>query len=96
MGSCTEREEMFNLHPVGVRYICDFCNEGEMKVSTDQGDNMVTLGTTTMITHKCTKCNKKLHLPRSYPYVKFMNDDEYNKFISENNQERKGDNDDST
>ena len=35
MGSCTEREEMFNLHPVGVRYICDFCNEGEMKVVKD-------------------------------------------------------------
>lgn len=98
MADCTEREVMFPLHPVGVKYVCDFCNEGEMQISEDPNDSIVTLGTRPMFKHKCTKCGNTLQLPRSYPYVKFMTDEEYNKFSMRTiiPIERKDDTNDST
>jgi hypothetical protein len=74
-------EEMFNLHPVGVRYICEFCNDGEMQVSEEEVNTALLGSTPLLISHKCNKCGKTMQLPRSYPYVKFMTDDEYNSYF---------------
>lgn len=64
-------EETFKIHPVGVRYICEFCNAGEMKVDTSGGSVQVVLTNPPLIPHKCTNCGKTMQLPKSYPYVEW-------------------------
>lgn len=65
-----EHEETFNLKPVGVRYICEFCNEGEMKVDPS-GDAATIMTNPPLIPHKCTKCGKTMHLRKQYPYIEW-------------------------
>jgi ssDNA-binding Zn-finger/Zn-ribbon topoisomerase 1 len=63
-----EHEKLFNVRPIGVKYICEYCGEGEMIVDTS---SIIINNTTnpTMIRHKCNKCNGTLLLPKSYPYI---------------------------
>jgi hypothetical protein len=69
-----EHERFFDVHPVGVKYICEFCNEGEMKVDTEDEERLYipTDRNKFMIKHKCTKCGKTLLLPKSYPYIEWI------------------------
>lgn len=63
-----EHEKAFRLYPVGIAYVCEFCNEGEMEVDTSEPTLM---SNPPLIPHKCTKCGKTMHLPKSYPFVKY-------------------------
>jgi hypothetical protein len=77
MVKLNEHERSFNVHPVGVKYICDYCGEGEMVVDTDEERVYVpTDRNKFMIKHKCTKCGKSLLLPKSYPYIEWIPDKE--------------------
>ena len=61
-----EHEELFDIKPIGVRYICEYCNEGEMiydrTVIIDQ----------LLKKHTCNHCNGELLLPKVYPYIEWI------------------------
>ena len=60
-------EERFQIKPEGVRYICEFCNEGEMKFAPERQEDNGPL-----YTHVCTKCNKEMLLQKVYPYIDWI------------------------
>ena len=64
-----EHEFIFKPIPIGVGYICEFCNEGEMKYDNTADPNTVMSGN--MYPHKCTNCNKSMLLPKVYPYIEW-------------------------
>lgn len=61
-------EETFEINPIGIKYKCEFCNEGEMLVAVDYKEDVPV----NMYPHKCTKCGKVMFLPRMYPYIKWV------------------------
>ena len=76
-----EHERTFDVHPVGVKYICENCNEGEMELDKE---NPIYFATNPpLIPHKCTKCGCKMSLRKTYPYIEWLSDDEYQEYISE-------------
>ena len=62
-------EETFDITPIGVKYICEFCNEGEMVRDTSQ---TVLMSDPPMFQHICTKCGKTMILPKVYPYIEWV------------------------
>ena len=70
-------ERTFELKPIGIKYICEFCNEGEMVYKNDQ-PIMVELVNTqpTLHRHVCTKCGKTMQLPKIYPYIEWLSEDD--------------------
>lgn len=64
----TNNEETFNVKPIGVRYKCEFCNEGYQEL-----DKSAPMNTSfpQMFTHICTKCGKSMLLPKVYPYIEW-------------------------
>lgn len=92
MMEINKHEEYFELHPVGVKYICEFCNEGEMQVNTDPVSAAYT-SMPQMYEHKCNKCGKTYLLPKSYPYVKFMTAAEYSEYMKHKNESEVSNND---
>ena len=62
-------EERFDIRPVGIRYICEFCNEGEMIATGNVSRMIATNPPSLLVPHRCNKCGKEMELPRSYPYV---------------------------
>lgn len=66
------QEEMFEIKPMGVRYICEFCNEGEQRFQPLAAEKTAS----SMFPHKCTKCGKGMMLPRVYPYIEWIPIDE--------------------
>lgn len=63
-------EEMFDISPVGIRYKCEICGEGEMIVDSS---NPVILATKpALFPHICNKCGAKMSLPKSYPYIEWI------------------------
>lgn len=66
-------EEAFEVRPIGIRYICEHCHEGEMVVDNSDGQFLNTVLTNPpLIPHRCTKCGGTLMLPRSYPYIEWV------------------------
>lgn len=65
-------EETFDLRPIGIRYRCEFCNEGEMKYGTNEGPAIALTVNPPLYEHKCTKCGKTMHLPKMYPYIEWI------------------------
>lgn len=65
MRALLKNEVTFTTTPIGIKYICEFCNEGEMMCVENnvREDNL--------FTHKCTKCEKTMLLPRVYPYIEW-------------------------
>lgn len=69
-----EHERAFNVKPIGIKYICEFCNEGE-QICTNKSPIIVEkngVKIPNMREHKCSKCGKIMMLPKSYPYVEFI------------------------
>lgn len=77
-----EHEEAFELKPVGIRYICEFCNEGEMIYDSSENVVIVPLNRSTMIPHKCNKCGKDMKLPKTYPYIEWVTAEEYESILA--------------
>ncbi len=68
-------EEAFLVRPVGIRYICEFCNEGEMIAMKDTQSIVIDPDEPRkppMFKHVCTKCKKTMLLPSTYPRVEFV------------------------
>lgn len=63
-----EHERTFNVTPIGVKYICEFCNKGEMKYSPS--DEVIS--SMSLLFHKCTNCGKAMMLPKMYPYIEWI------------------------
>lgn len=77
-----EHEEYFELKPIGVRYICEFCGKGEMEA--DPNESVViplVTGAPIMRTHICNKCGKSMQLPKTYPYIEWVTAAEYDEFV---------------
>lgn len=73
-----EYEELFEIKPIGVRYRCELCGEGEMIAMNEDpvrlmGDGMM------MRKHQCTKCKGIMQLPKTYPYIEWIPVEEENK-----------------
>lgn len=68
------QEEAFEVRPIGIRYRCEFCNEGEMIASPELKlvVEAVKIEGPVMIRHICSKCNKEMLLPKSYPYIEYI------------------------
>lgn len=64
-------EERFDVKPIGIRYICEFCNEGEMIFTGRRGTIVNVEPPKFLFQHRCNKCGKTMDLPRSYPYVEW-------------------------
>ena len=69
MYKAKEHEELFEVKPIGVRYICEFCNEGEMIYSASSNTVQA------LYPHKCSKCHKDMMLPKIYPYIEWRKED---------------------
>lgn len=72
---CKPHEEKFPVHPVGVKYRCEFCNEGEMiKIGTAELPEIIDakkeLGPV-LFNHRCTICGKTMKLPTMYPKIEW-------------------------
>lgn len=63
-------EQTFEVKPVGVRYICDQCNEGEMIKDPDVKNAWLT--DPVQYPHKCNKCGYTCGLIESYPTVRMV------------------------
>lgn len=74
MKNLNEHEEFFEIKPIGVRYICEFCGKGEMKMDNSTQNMTLTL-VPPLIKHVCTNCGKDMFLPKSYPYVEWLPQD---------------------
>lgn len=65
-------EEAFEIKPVGIRYKCEFCNEGEMKYENKESVFIEAVNKNPIMhNHICTKCGKTMLLPKMYPYVEW-------------------------
>ena len=65
-------EETFELKPIGVKRICEHCNEGEMKYTMQNEFSSVDNFVSSMKKHQCTKCGGVLMLPKIYPYIEWV------------------------
>lgn len=62
-------EAVFNIRPIGIKYICEHCGEGEM-VRNPNG--LLRMSNPPLIPHHCTKCDGELLLPKTYPYIEWI------------------------
>lgn len=82
----TEHEEMFELKPIGIRYRCEFCNDGEMIASNSETLIVEYGGGPYMRTHTCNKCGKSMKLPKTYPYIEWVTPEEYDSLMITDNE----------
>lgn len=60
-----KHEKSFHVYPIGIKYTCEFCNEGEMIIDTSKQKEH------NLFPHTCTKCHKTMFLPKMYPYIEW-------------------------
>lgn len=68
-----KNEQLFEVHPIGVRYTCELCGEGEMRATTADPVSPIG-GGAPLYAHMCTKCNGTMLLPKTYPYIEWNAD----------------------
>ncbi|MEH7457717.1 hypothetical protein V7183_10890 [Bacillus sp. JJ1127] len=61
-------EQHFEVKPIGVKYICDTCQKGEM-LPTGNNNFMVN---TPQFEHKCNNCGTKIKLTDKYPLIRYQ------------------------
>lgn len=62
-------EQEYSIKPIGVKYICDNCNVGEMLPT---GNNNWIVNPPTF-EHSCSICKEKEYLKEKYPLIRFEN-----------------------
>ena len=67
---CKEHERKFEVRPVGVQYICEFCNEGQMLVQ-HRVVKIEDIAGPHMFDHVCNNCGKHMQLPQAYPKIEW-------------------------
>lgn len=60
-------EKEFLVKPIAIKYICNFCKEGEMEPT---GENDWSLDIP-KFKHRCNKCGEELFLDKKYPQIKY-------------------------
>lgn len=58
-------ETRFNITPVGIKYVCDECNKGEMVAVKDVG----LLTYPIQYPHRCTVCDNTKNFFTTYPKI---------------------------
>ena len=77
-----EHERIVELKPIGIKYICESCNEGEMIVDNREPIVVPFGGRIDYLRpHVCNKCGMKMQLPKSYPYIEWITEDEYKELM---------------
>ena len=64
-----EHEATFPIEPIGVKRICEHCGEGEMVRDPCEP---IRMSNPPLFPHNCTKCGGKLLLPKGYPYIEWV------------------------
>ncbi|WP_431030138.1 hypothetical protein [Lysinibacillus sp. LZ02] len=67
VGGLGELEEIYKVEPIGVKYTCDKCGEGEM-LSTGKNNWSAN---PPQFEHVCSICNHKDYFFEKYPLVRF-------------------------
>lgn len=62
-------EKRFEVVPVGVKYVCDKCEEGEMQST---GKNMK-MADPPKFEHECIKCKRIEYFAKKYPTIEYLN-----------------------
>ena len=65
-------EQLFEVKPIGVKYICEFCNNGEMIADSNQVIEMKDGHMVKLFVHKCKKCGRTMQLPKVYPHIEWL------------------------
>lgn len=67
-------EETFEVKPVGIRYRCELCDEGEMILNETEPVvvEMSYPPKSPLRRHVCNKCGGVLMLPKAYPYIEWV------------------------
>ena len=65
-------EQDYAVVPVGKRYICDDCGQGECVVVQGPHNNFITRGQDIKVRHECTACKKVIYLDNKYPLVVYV------------------------
>lgn len=60
-------EISFSVKPVGIKYVCDSCEIGEMK----QTGEMKMHSTHATFIHKCDNCLNEIELKEKYPLIRY-------------------------
>lgn len=60
-------EKEFDVKPVGVKYICDACKNGEMKPI----GKMKTYENHAGFVHECDSCKTEMELRDRYPLIRY-------------------------
>ena len=61
-------EKTFKVKPIGVKYLCDSCNVGEMNYTNDmEFENGVPI-----FRHRCTNCDNETKFTQKYPTIDFV------------------------
>jgi len=68
-----QNEVLFNIVPIGVKYTCELCGKGEMKIDPSQ---LLLTSNPPLIPHTCTECKGIMHLPKQYPYIEWCPQEE--------------------
>lgn len=69
-------EIVTNVHPIGVNYECEFCHKGLMLFDPTQPPEVEPELNINMFVHKCNECGKILKLPKVYPSIQWVVDDQ--------------------
>ena len=60
-------EKSYEIKPVGIKYVCDNCDEGEMLVS----GNIMLMTDPPKFPHKCNVCDFEKNFTTKYPFVTY-------------------------
>lgn len=63
-------EKTFEVKPIGVKYICDSCEKGEMRTT----GKMKMFETHAEYHHTCDTCGAESDLPEKYPLIRYQTD----------------------
>lgn len=62
-------EKEYQVKPVGVKYICDTCEKGEMLPNGKNNWNVEL----PLFEHECSHCNTRKMLTEKFPLIRYIN-----------------------
>lgn len=65
-------EQNFEIVPVGIKYICDSCDDGEMEYT---GNMLMTHPA--RFAHRCKKCNSDQSFLKKYPTIEYKTKEQH-------------------
>lgn len=65
-------EVPFNVIPIGIKYICDHCHNGDMVPISDDFTTVFPINGKLQIKHYCKNCGSQKVLPKIYPYIEWI------------------------